>query len=60
MPARPTPARPMPARPAQGSRVARRAVRKELARLPAEVLKLLAFCSFAKHFKLFRQLVERK
>ena len=30
--------------PPQGSRVAHRAVRKELARLPAEVLKLLAFC----------------
>ena len=41
-------------------RVARRSPRKEPARLPAEVLKLLTFSFFAKRFKLIRQFTERK
>ena len=36
------------------------APRKKSARLPTEILKLQAFSFFAKHFKLCRQLAERK
>ena len=50
----------------RSSRAHNRAVRHrtlaapEPARLPAEALKLHTFSLFAKHFKLYRQLIERK
>ena len=58
-PSRPSP-HPRRARTRSRPLLTRRTPRKEPARLSAEILKLLTFSSFAKHFKLYCQLAERK